>query len=155
MNDSTCMVDTASILTDFSVDESCGKCVPLPRGMKVMLNILNRIVEVKGEMEDIEKLQRLGHHIKETSHCGLGKTAPNPVSPRFVIFDMNMKHIFETSNACSGLWDLIQFRVDEKSARCAASARRRARWRQSHGRKRHQRSLTWKSAFVSVLYPGM
>jgi hypothetical protein len=46
--------------------------------MKVMLNILNRIVAGKGEMEDIEHLQLLGKHIKESSHCGLGKTAPNP-----------------------------------------------------------------------------
>ena len=79
MNDSTCMVDTARFFTDFSVDESCGKCVPCRVGMKVMLNILNRIAAGKGAMEDIALLERLGQHIKESSHCGLGKTAPNPV----------------------------------------------------------------------------
>jgi len=53
MNDSTCMVDTARFFTDFSVDESCGKMRSCRVGMKVMLNILNRIVAGKGEKEDI------------------------------------------------------------------------------------------------------
>jgi NADH:ubiquinone oxidoreductase subunit F (NADH-binding)/(2Fe-2S) ferredoxin len=78
MNDSTCMVDTARFFTDFSVDESCGKCVPCRIGLKVMLNVLNQIAAGKGTMEDIDLLERLGKHIKDSSHCGLGKSAPNP-----------------------------------------------------------------------------
>jgi NADH:ubiquinone oxidoreductase subunit F (NADH-binding)/NAD-dependent dihydropyrimidine dehydrogenase PreA subunit len=120
MDDSTCMVDTARFFTDFSVDESCGKCVPCRVGMKVMLNILNRIVEGKGEMEDIERLERLGHHIKESSHCGLGKTAPNPVLSTIRYFREEYEaHI--QGKRCPALVcvDLVQFRVDsEKCKMC-------------------------------------
>ncbi len=113
MNDSTCMVDTARFFTDFSVDESCGKCVPCRIGMKVMLNILNRIVAGHGEMEDMESLERLGHHIKESSHCGLGKTAPNPVLSTIRYFRSEYEaHIREKRCPALVCVDLIQFRVN-------------------------------------------
>jgi NADH:ubiquinone oxidoreductase subunit F (NADH-binding)/(2Fe-2S) ferredoxin/NAD-dependent dihydropyrimidine dehydrogenase PreA subunit len=120
MNDSTCMVDTARFFTDFSVDESCGKCVPCRVGMKVMLNILNRIVSGRGEEEDIARLKRLGQHIKETSHCGLGKTAPNPVLSTIRYFrDEYEAHIQDKRCPALVCVDLIQFRVDsEKCKRC-------------------------------------
>ena len=120
MDDSTCMVDTARFFTDFSVDESCGKCVPCRVGMKVMLNILNRIVEGKGEMEDIERLERLGHHIKGSSHCGLGKTAPNPVLSTIRYFREEYEaHIQEKRCPALVCVDLVQFRVDsEKCKMC-------------------------------------
>jgi NAD-dependent dihydropyrimidine dehydrogenase PreA subunit len=118
MNDSTCMVDTARFFTDFSVDESCGKCVPCRVGMKVMLNILNRIVEGKGEMEDIERLERLGRHIKESSHCGLGKTAPNPVLSTIRYFRNEYEaHIQEKRCPALVCVDLIQFRVDQEKCK--------------------------------------
>ena len=120
MNDSTCMVDTARFFTDFSVDESCGKCVPCRIGMKVMLNILNRIAIGRGEMEDIERLQRLGQHIKETSHCGLGKTAPNPVLSTIRYFRNEYEaHILDKRCPALVCVDLIQFRVNpEKCKMC-------------------------------------
>jgi len=120
MNDSTCMVDTARFFTDFSVDESCGKCVPCRVGMKVMLNILNRIVTGKGETEDIGRLERLGQHIKETSHCGLGKTAPNPVLSTLRYFRNEYEaHIQDKQCPALVCVDLIQFRVDaEKCKKC-------------------------------------
>jgi len=113
MNDATCMVDTARFFTDFSVDESCGKCVPCRIGLKVMLNILNRIVAGKGKMEDIGQLERLGQHIKETSHCGLGKTAPNPVLSTIRYFRNEYEaHIEEKRCPALVCVDLIQFRVN-------------------------------------------
>ncbi len=120
MNDATCMVDTARFFTDFSVDESCGKCVPCRIGMKVMLNILNRIVTGKGEEEDIGRLERLGQHIKETSHCGLGKTAPNPVLSTIRYFRNEYEaHIQDKRCPALVCVDLIQFRVDaEKCKMC-------------------------------------
>jgi NADH:ubiquinone oxidoreductase subunit F (NADH-binding)/NAD-dependent dihydropyrimidine dehydrogenase PreA subunit len=118
MNDSICMVDTARFFTDFSVDESCGKCVPCRNGMKVMLNILNRIVVGKGAMEDIGHLERLGEHIKETSHCGLGKTAPNPVLSTIRYFrDEYEAHIEEKRCPALVCPDLIQFRVIEETCK--------------------------------------
>ena len=120
MNDSTCMVDTARFFIDFSVDESCGKCVPCRIGLKVMLNILNRIVAGHGEMEDIECLERLGHHIKESSHCGLGKSAPNPVLSTIRYFRNEYEaHILEKRCPALVCMDLIQFRVNpEKCKMC-------------------------------------
>lgn len=118
MNDSTCMVDTARFFTDFSVDESCGKCVPCRVGMKVMLNILNRIASGQGEMEDIERLERLGRHIKESSHCGLGKTAPNPVLSTIRYF-RNEYEAHIQNKQCPALVcvDLIRFQVDQEKCK--------------------------------------
>ena len=99
MNDSTCMVDTARFFTDFSVDESCGKCVPCRIGMKVMLNILNRISPGKGSMEDIGHLERLGEHIKETPIADWGRPLPTLFSPRFVIFETNTRPISRRNGA--------------------------------------------------------
>ena len=120
MDDSTCMVDTARFFTDFSVDESCGKCVPCRTGMKVMLNILNRIVAGKGQMEDIEHLQLLGKHIKGSSHCGLGKTAPNPTLSTIRYFKNEYEaHIQEKRCPALVCVDLIHFRVlPEKCKMC-------------------------------------
>lgn len=78
MDDSNCMVKVAQFFLQFCVEESCGKCPPCRIGTKVMLNILDRICEGKGEPGDIERLQSLGQFIKENSLCGLGQTAPNP-----------------------------------------------------------------------------
>jgi len=79
IDEDTCMVDVARFFLDFVQDESCGKCVPCRIGTKRMLEILTRICEGRGEEGDIEKLEALGHMIKDTALCGLGQTAPNPV----------------------------------------------------------------------------
>jgi NADH:ubiquinone oxidoreductase subunit F (NADH-binding)/(2Fe-2S) ferredoxin/NAD-dependent dihydropyrimidine dehydrogenase PreA subunit len=119
-NDTTCMVDTARFFTDFSVDESCGKCVPCRIGLKVMLNILNRIAAGKGSMSDIDLLERLGKHIKDSSHCGLGKSAPNPVLSTIRYFRNEYEaHIREKRCPALVCPDLIQFRViPEKCKMC-------------------------------------
>ena len=79
MDEDTCMVDIAKFFLEFTVDESCGKCVPCRIGTRRMLEILDRITSGKGEEGDIEKLEELGNNIKSTSLCALGQTAPNPV----------------------------------------------------------------------------
>ncbi len=79
MDEDSCMVDVARFFIEFVQEESCGKCVPCRVGTKRMLEILQRICAGKGEMEDIQRLEELGAFIKESSLCGLGQTAPNPV----------------------------------------------------------------------------
>jgi len=79
MDEDNCMIDIARFYLDFTVDESCGKCPPCRIGTKRMLEILDKITEGKGELGDIEKLERLAENIKSSSLCGLGQTAPNPV----------------------------------------------------------------------------
>ena len=79
MDEDNCMVDVARFYLDFTVDESCGKCTPCREGTKRMLDILDKICQGEGEVEDLDRLEELGTMIKESSLCGLGQTAPNPV----------------------------------------------------------------------------
>ncbi len=79
MDEHTCMVEVARFFMSFTQRESCGKCVPCREGTKRMLEILERIVAGKGEMEDIDELTELGNMIKSMALCGLGKSAPLPV----------------------------------------------------------------------------
>ncbi len=79
MDEDDCMVDIARFFLDFTVEESCGKCPPCRIGTKRMLEILEKITEGDGKIEDIEKLERLAENISNSALCGLGQTAPNPV----------------------------------------------------------------------------
>ncbi len=79
MDEDTCMVEVARFFMNFTRNESCGKCVPCRIGTKTMLDILERIVNGNGTIEDLDMLEELADTISETSLCGLGKTASNPV----------------------------------------------------------------------------
>ena len=79
MDEDNCMVDVAKFFLEFTVDESCGKCTPCREGTRRMLEILNKIVDGKGEMKDLKELKDLAEFIKGSALCGLGQTAPNPV----------------------------------------------------------------------------
>ncbi len=79
MDEDSCMVDVARYFIEFVQEESCGKCAPCRVGTKRMLEILSRICDGHGEEDDVERLIELGEMIKDTSLCGLGQTAPNPV----------------------------------------------------------------------------
>ncbi len=79
MDEDNCMVDIAKFFLEFTVDESCGKCTPCRIGTKRMLEILEKITQGKGTLEDLDRLEQLAYNIKESALCGLGQTAPNPV----------------------------------------------------------------------------
>ena len=79
LDDHSCMVEMARFFLDFTQKESCGKCTFCRIGTLRMLEILQRIVDGKGTPEDIEKLEQLARHVGDSSLCGLGQTAPNPV----------------------------------------------------------------------------
>ena len=79
MDTNTCMVEVARFFMSFTQRESCGKCVPCREGTKRMLEILERIVDGKGEMEDLDRLEELADMIRSMALCGLGKSAPLPV----------------------------------------------------------------------------
>lgn len=107
MDEDNCMVDIARFFLEFTVDESCGKCTPCREGTKRMLEILERITEGKGTMEDLDRLEELGETIKSTSLCGLGQTAPNPVLSTLRYFrDEYEAHVKEKrcpAGVCSAL----------------------------------------------------
>ncbi len=79
MNEDTCMVDLARYFLDFIAEESCGKCTPCRIGTRIMLDLITRICRGQGTMADLERLEELAPQIVQTSLCGLGQTAPNPV----------------------------------------------------------------------------
>ncbi|MDI6752381.1 MAG: NADH-quinone oxidoreductase subunit NuoF [bacterium] len=79
MDEDNCMIEIARFFMEFTQNESCGKCTPCRIGTKRMLEILTRITEGDGKEEDIDTLIKMAKTIKDTSLCGLGQTAPNPI----------------------------------------------------------------------------
>ena len=79
LDEDDCMVDIAKFYLEFTVEESCGKCTPCRLGTKRLLEMLEKITNGQGCMEDLDKMEELCLHIKANSLCGLGQTAPNPV----------------------------------------------------------------------------
>jgi len=122
MDETTCMVDVSRFFLNFTRDESCGKCVPCRIGLKVMLDILERITEGRGVATDIATLQDLGIAIKKASLCGLGQTAPNPILSTINYFrDEYEAHINDKrcpSNCCKEL--LLWQVVEDKCVKCGA-----------------------------------
>lgn len=125
MDEGTCMVDTAKFFTDFSVEESCGKCIPCREGLNVMAQKLEEIVKGQGKEGDIEFLETLGSHILKTSHCGLGQTAANPVLSTIRYFrDEYEAHIRDMTCPAKVCVNLIRFVVDpEKCKMCGVCFR--------------------------------
>ncbi|NLD52068.1 MAG: 4Fe-4S binding protein, partial [Clostridiales bacterium] len=121
MDEDNCMVDIARFFLDFTVDESCGKCTPCRIGTKRMLEILNRIVEGKGEEGDLEKLEKLANNIKATALCGLGQTAPNPVLSTIRYFREEYEaHIRDHKCPAHHCRALMEYRIGENCRGCTA-----------------------------------
>ena len=125
MDEDNCMVDIAKFFLKFTVDESCGKCTPCRIGTRRMLEILDRITEGKGTLEDIDKLEELAYYIKENALCGLGQTAPNPVLTTIKYFrDEYEAHIKEKKCPAGECSDLIEYSIDADQCRgCTLCAR--------------------------------
>ena len=125
MDDTNCMVDVARFFTRFSVDESCGKCVPCRTGLSVILGILEKIVKGQGVPEDLQELETLANHIKNTSHCGLGQSAANPVLSTLRYFRHEYEaHIYDKRCPALVCPALISFEIDEsKCRRCGLCAK--------------------------------
>jgi NADH-quinone oxidoreductase subunit F len=96
MDEGTCMVEVARFFMHFTQNESCGKCVPCREGTKRMLEILEKIVNGKATLEDLDTLEEIALVVKESSLCALGKTAPNPVLTTLRYFrDEYMAHVVD------------------------------------------------------------
>ena len=133
MDEDTCMVDVAKFFMDFIQRESCGKCIPCREGTRRLLETLQSITSRRrpdgtGSLERFKSvvyMQRLAETIKDTSLCGLGQTAPNPVLSTLRFFrDEYEAHVYERrcpAGVCTGL---LTFRIDpEKCVGCTACAR--------------------------------
>ena len=125
MNDKSCMVEVARFFMNFTQNESCGKCVPCREGTKRMLELLTDIVEGRGTMEHIQLLEDLSETISETALCGLGKSAPSPVSSTLKYFrDEYLAHVVDKKCPAGQCSALITLRIDpEKCKGCTKCAR--------------------------------
>ena len=120
MDEDTCMVDLARFFMDFTVDESCGKCPPCRIGTKRMHEILVKITEGKGTLEDLDKLEILAKNIKEASLCGLGQSAPNPVLSTMKYFrDEYVAHVVDKKCPAGVCKSMVQYLIfEEVCKRC-------------------------------------
>ena len=124
MDEDNCMVDVARFYLDFTVDESCGKCTPCREGTKQMKVILDRICEGYGTLEDINELEKLAHMIQETSLCGLGQTAPNPVLSTLKHFRHEYEaHVIDKTCPAGVCRELTNFVVDDRCIGCTKCAK--------------------------------
>ena len=125
MDQKTCMVEVARFFMDFTQKESCGKCVPCREGTKRMLEILNRIVDGKGEDGDIELLKELGETISKTALCGLGKTAAGPVLSTIKYFEDEYRaHIYDKKCPAGACKKLKTITIDPELCKgCSKCAR--------------------------------
>ena len=126
MDEDNCMVDIAKFFLEFTVDESCGKCTPCRVGTKRLLEILTKITDGKGTMEDIDKLEELCYSIKESALCGLGQTAPNPVLSTLKYFrDEYVAHVQEKRCPAGVCKNLLKYEiVADKCKGCSLCARK-------------------------------
>jgi NADH:ubiquinone oxidoreductase subunit F (NADH-binding)/(2Fe-2S) ferredoxin/Pyruvate/2-oxoacid:ferredoxin oxidoreductase delta subunit len=120
MDDRTCMVDVAKYFLDFLQDESCGKCLPCRVGIDRMLEMVTDITEGRGRPEQLALLEELGETVSETSLCGLGKTAANPVLSTLRYFrDEYDAHVHEKCCPAGVCKALITYTIDaEKCTEC-------------------------------------
>jgi len=124
MDEENCMVDIAKFYLDFTVEESCGKCTACRVGNKRLLEILERITQGKGEEADLEKLKNLSETIKDTSLCGLGQTAPNPILSTIKFFEDEYRaHIIEKRCPSGVCRDLMRYVISDACIGCTKCAR--------------------------------
>lgn len=125
MDEDNCMVDIAKFFFQFTVDESCGKCTPCRIGTKRLYEILDKITQGQGTMEDLDRLEQLCYYIKQNSLCGLGQSAPNPVLSTLRYFrDEYVAHVKDKKCPAGVCKALLSYVIDpEKCKGCTLCAR--------------------------------
>ncbi|MDT8301467.1 MAG: NADH-quinone oxidoreductase subunit NuoF [Sedimentisphaerales bacterium] len=135
MDEDNCMVDVAKFFMDFIQRESCGKCIPCREGTRRMLETLESLTRARRHEEGCDSLerfrsvvyiQRLAETIKDTSLCGLGQSAPNPVLSTLKYFREEYEaHVYERRCPAGVCTDLLTFSIDEEACvGCTACARK-------------------------------
>ena len=126
MDEDDCMVDVAKFYLEFCVEESCGKCAPCRIGTKKLYEILDKISQGNGDMEDLDKMRDMGAAMKKASLCGLGQTAPNPVLSILNTFEEEvLEHINGNKCRSGKCKDLVEYSViEDKCIGCTVCARK-------------------------------
>ena len=123
LSEDDCMVDVARYFLSFTCDQSCGKCTFCRVGIRRMLDLLDKICSGKAVPADIDKLEELAIHVKQSSLCGLGKTAPNPVLTTLKYFrDEYLEHVNGTckTGTCK---DMVKYVVTDQCVGCTKCAK--------------------------------
>ena len=125
MDEDTCMVDIAKFYLEFTADESCGKCTPCRIGTKRMLQLLTKITDGNVEMEDLEKIKEIASHMKSSSLCALGQSAPNPILSTLSHFeDEYIAHIQDKHCPAGVCKSLMNYYINPDKCRgCTLCAR--------------------------------
>lgn len=125
MDEDTCMVDIAKFYLEFTADESCGKCNPCRIGTKRLLELLDKICSGNGVPEDLDKIKELAEHMKSSSLCALGQSAPNPVLSAMEHFgDEYRAHIYDKKCPAGVCKSLLSYYIEpDKCKGCTLCAR--------------------------------
>lgn len=124
LDEDDCMVAVSKFYLEFTVEESCGKCTPCRIGNKRLLEMLEKITKGNGTMEDLELMRELCETIKDTSLCGLGQTAPNPILSTLNNFwDEYVAHVVDKKCPAGKCENLITYSINDKCIGCTACAR--------------------------------
>jgi len=124
MDEDNCMVDIAKFYLEFTREESCGKCTPCRVGNTRLLELLEKITKGQGTLEDLDKLKNLSETIKDTSLCGLGQTAPNPVlSTLKYFYDEYKAHVVDKVCPAGVCKDLMKYIITDRCIGCTKCAR--------------------------------
>lgn len=125
LDETTCMVDVARYFLDFTQLESCGKCTFCRIGTRRMLEILTRICAGEGVPEDLNELEELALQVKDTSLCGLGQTAPNPVLTTLKYFrEEYEEHINDKKCRAGKCVNLCSYEISDACTGCTVCARK-------------------------------
>lgn len=126
MDEDNCMVDIAKFFLEFTVDESCGKCTPCRIGTRRLYELLEKITDGRGTMEDLDKLEELCYNIKTSSLCGLGQTAPNPVLSTLKYFrDEYVAHVKDKTCPAGVCKKLVKYEIiADKCKGCSLCSRK-------------------------------
>ena len=124
LDDSDCMVDISKFFLEFTVDESCGKCTPCRIGNKRLLELLTKITNGKATLKDLDNLKELATTIKNTSLCGLGKCAPNPIlSTLNNFYDEYLSHVVDKKCPAGKCQSLLNYIITDACKGCTKCAR--------------------------------
>ncbi|HIZ63874.1 MAG TPA: NADH-quinone oxidoreductase subunit NuoF [Firmicutes bacterium] len=125
LDEDTCMVDISKFYLEFTADESCGKCTPCRIGTKRLLQLLTKITEGKGEPEDLVKIEELASHMKQSSLCALGQSAPNPILSTLRYYRQEYVDHIEKKHCDAGVCKaLLTYSIDPTKCRgCTLCAR--------------------------------
>jgi len=124
MDEKTCMVDVAKYFMDFLKDESCGKCFTCRKGIQRMHEILEDISEGKGTPDQLDLLAELAITVQDTTMCGLGQTASNPVLSTLRYFRQEYLEHIEKNRCPAGVCKaLITYSINEDCTGCTLCAK--------------------------------